>query len=279
MSTYKELLQTAREFLKKNGIADADIDAWYLLAHVFGINRADFFMYGNEEATKNKALQYKELIEKRATRLPLQYITGRQEFMGLEFEVNENVLIPRQDTELLVEEVLKVCKDKSLIDVCTGSGCIIISLAKLGNIKNAVATDISEKALEIASKNAKKHDTDVKFIQSDLFEKVVGNYDIIISNPPYIKSEELMSLMPEVRDYEPKLALDAGPSGLMFYEKIIKDIDRYLNPGGYVFFEIGYDQGKAVSSMLDKAGFFDIYVKKDLSELDRVVYARRPEIE
>ncbi len=275
MSTYKELLQTAREFLKMNEIADADIDSWYLLAHVFGINRADFFIYGSEFAPKQKALQYKELIEKRASHMPLQYITGRQEFMGLEFEVNENVLIPRQDTELLVEEVLKVCKDKSVIDVCTGSGCIIISLLKLGNIKNAVGTDISEKALQIASRNAKMHNVDAKFIQSDLFENVVGNYDIIISNPPYIKSEELMSLMPEVRDYEPKHALDAGATGLIFYEKIIEDIDRYLNPEGNVFFEIGYDQGEAVEDMLHKAGFIDINIIKDLNKLDRVVYARK----
>ena len=275
MSTYKELLQTAREFLKKNGIADADIDAWYLLAHVFGINRADFFMYGYEEALEDKALLYRELIERRASRQPLQYITGKQEFMGLEFEVDENVLIPRQDTELLVEEVLKVCDGKTVMDVCTGSGCIIISLAKLANIKNAVGTDISERALEIAGRNSKRHNVDVKFIKSDLFEKVVGNYDIIISNPPYIKSEELMSLMPEVRDYEPMRALDAGPSGLIFYEKIINDIERFLTPRGYVFFEIGYDQGESVSCMLDKARFIDINVKKDLSGLDRVVYARK----
>ena len=275
MSTYKELLQTAREFLKANEIADADIDSWYLLAHVFGINRADFFMYGSELTSEQKAMQYRELIDKRATHMPLQYITGSQEFMGLEFEVNENVLIPRQDTELLVEEVLKVCKDKSVIDVCTGSGCIIISLLKLGGIKNAVGSDISEKALQIASRNAKKHNVDAKFIQSDLFENVVGNYDIIISNPPYIKTEKLMSLMPEVRDYEPKHALDAGTTGLIFYEKIIDDIDRYLNPEGYVFFEIGYDQGEAVENLLHKAGFIDINVKKDLNKLDRVVYARK----
>ena len=273
--TYKELLQTAREFLKMNGIADADLDAWYLLAHVFGINRADFFMYGSELVSKNKALQYNELIKKRAEHLPLQYITGRQEFMGLEFEVDENVLIPRQDTELLVEEALKVCKGKSVMDMCTGSGCIIISLAKLGGIKNAVGTDISDKAIDVASRNAKKHNTDVKFIQSDLFEKLVGSYDIIISNPPYIKSEELRSLMPEVRDHEPRQALDAGSTGLIFYDRIIKDINRYLNPGGYIFLEIGYDQGNAISSMLHDAGFTDINVKKDFCDLDRLVCARK----
>ncbi|TAH74918.1 MAG: peptide chain release factor N(5)-glutamine methyltransferase [Anaerolineaceae bacterium] len=275
MSNYKELLQTAREFLKDNGIADADLDAWYLLAHVFGINRAGFFMYGNEEASMDKALLYKELIKKRALHIPLQYLTGTQEFMGLEFDVDENVLIPRQDTELLVEEVLKVCNNKSVLDVCTGSGCIIISLSKLGNLKKAIGTDISQKALQIANRNAKKLNADVNFIQGDLFERVVGNYDIIVSNPPYIRNEELKSLMPEVKDHEPKQALDGGPDGLIFYERIINDLHRYLNPGGYVYFEIGYDQGEAVKEMLYEAGLVDIIIKKDFNELDRIVYARK----
>lgn len=275
MNTYNELLQTACEFLKKNGIADANLDAWYLLAHVFGINRADFVIHGNDMASRDKALSYTDLIEKRAQRIPLQYIIGEQEFMGLEFEINEHVLIPRQDTEILVEEVLKVCKDKSLLDMCTGSGCIVISLSKLGSLKAAVASDISQKALLLAEKNAKKHKTNIDFILSDLFDRVVGKYDIIVSNPPYIKSEELKSLMPEVKNYEPKQALDGGLDGLIFYKRIISDIDRFLNPGGYVFFEIGYDQGEAVSKLLLRAGFIDVNIKKDFNDLDRVVYAKK----
>lgn len=276
MNTYKELLQAAREFLKNNGIVDADVDAWYLLAHEFGINRADFFMYGHREAPKGKTLEYKNLIKKRASNIPLQYITGSQEFMGLEFEVDENVLIPRQDTEILVEEVLKVSKDKSVLDLCTGSGCIIISLAKLGELKAAVGADISTKALELAKRNAENINVDVKFIHSDLFEKVEGNYDIVVSNPPYIKSEELSALMPEVKNHEPILALDGGSDGLIFYRRIINDLLRFLNPGGYVFFEIGHDQGEAVSSMLTRTGFVDIYIKKDLGGLNRIVYGRKP---
>ncbi len=275
MNTYNELLQTAREFLKKNGIADANLDAWYLLAHVFGINRADFVILGNDIVSRDKALCYKDLIEKRAQHIPLQYIIGEQEFMGLEFEINEHVLIPRQDTELLVEEVLKVCKDKSLLDMCTGSGCIVISLSKLGSLKAAVASDISPKALQLAEKNAKKHTVKVDFILSDLFDRIVGKYDVIVSNPPYIKSEELKSLMPEVKNYEPTQALDGGLDGLIFYKRIISDIDRFLNPGGYVFFEVGYDQGVAVSKLLSGAGFIDINIKKDFSDLDRVVYAKK----
>lgn len=274
MSTYKELLKTAREFLENNGIADADVDSWYLLAHVFGINRADFFIHGQEKCSDDKAKEYKKLIERRANHIPLQYLLGTQEFMGLEFEVNEDVLIPRQDTELLVEEVLKISSNKSVLDVCTGSGCIILSLAKLGKVKSAVGTDISEKALQLARRNAKGLNIEVTFIKSDLFDRVEGNYDIIISNPPYIRSADLLSLMPEVKDYEPALALDGGSDGLIFYKRIIKELHRFLNPGGYVFFEIGYDQGEAVMEMLQGAGLTDVYIKKDYSGLDRIVCGR-----
>lgn len=274
MSTYRKLLQDAREFLNKAGIADADVDAWYLLAHVFGISRADYLLNGQDECPKDKVPVYKSLLEKRAARFPLQYITGVQEFMGLEFEVDENVLIPRQDTEILVEEVLKVCMGKSVLDLCTGSGCIILSLAKYGQLKRAVGSDISEKALQVAKRNAKKLNIDVTLVCSDLFEKIRGRFDIIVSNPPYIKTEEYFSLMPEVRDHEPKLALEAGSDGLLYYKRIIKDLPGFIKPGGYVFFEIGYDQGDAVSKLLKQAGFTDIYVKKDLSGLDRVVCAK-----
>jgi len=175
MTTYKELLLSAQKILKTNGIADAELDAWYLLAHVFGINRADFFMDGHKEGSKDKALEYKELIERRASNIPLQYLTGTQEFMGLEFEVDENVLIPRQDTEILVEEVLKVSKDKSVLDLCTGSGCIILSLAKLGNLKKAIGSDISTKALEVARRNADYLNIPAhKFSEEHLFYKDEG---------------------------------------------------------------------------------------------------------
>lgn len=274
MSTYREVLRDARDFLKKAGVAEYEVDAWYLFAHVFDINRALFFLHEQDECPEDKVSLYKKLLEKRAARIPLQYITGVQEFMGLEFEVNENVLIPRQDTEILVEEVLKVCKGRTVLDMCTGSGCIVISLAKYGDLKRAVGSDISEKALQVAVKNAEKMNVDVTFICSDLFENIEGKYDIITSNPPYIKSDEFLTLMPEVRDHEPKLALEAGTDGLIYYKRIINALPEFLNPGGRVFFEIGYDQGKAVSGLLAKAGFFDIYVKKDLSGLDRVVCAK-----
>jgi release factor glutamine methyltransferase len=276
MSTYKELLQIGRERLKERGIADADLDAWYLLAHVYKLSRTDLIVKGDQPVSVEKAEEYLTLIAKRAKNIPLQYITGSQEFMGLEFEVNSSVLIPRQDTEILVEEVLKVSKDKTILDLCTGSGCIIISLAKLGRPRKAVALDISEQALVVAKANARRHQVEVELIQSDLFDQVEESFDIIVSNPPYIPTDEIRTLMPEVRDYEPSIALDGSEDGLIFYRRITSDIKRYLNKNGSVFFEIGYNQGDSVKQILREAGLTDIMIKKDFSGLDRVVSARRP---
>lgn len=274
MSTYQELLQTAKNILKQQGITDADTDAWYLLAHVFGIKRTDYFIHGNEAAPMESGKKYMELVTLRAGHIPLQQLTGVQEFMGMEFTVNEDVLIPRQDTECLVEEVLKVCKDKRVLDMCTGSGCIIISLAKLGSLKGAVGVDISENALKIAGENALKHQVEAEFLQSDLFEGVEGSFDIIVSNPPYIPVDEIKTLMPEVRDHEPLLALEAGEDGLIFYRRIAAACEKHLNKGGHLFLEIGCNQGEDIKQILSAKGFVDVIVKKDLSGLDRVVSAR-----
>jgi release factor glutamine methyltransferase len=276
MSTYKELLQTARETLKEYGIADADVDAWYLLAHVFNMKRTDFLLHGEELAPEDDGKKYMELVKKRAGHIPLQHITGTQEFMGLEFEVSQDVLIPRQDTEILVEEVLRFCEGKTVLDMCTGSGCIIISLMKLGMASQAIGVDLSKKALEIATKNAHKHNVEVEFVQSDLFEQVQGRYDIIVSNPPYIPTFEIEHLMPEVRDYEPVTALDGSTDGLLFYRKIVAATKDYLNRDGFLFFEIGHNQGEEVKQILQEEGFTDINIKKDFSGLDRVVSAKRP---
>lgn len=276
MGTYYENLQTARDYLRSKGIADADVDAWYLLAHVLGINRSEFFLHKEEQLSEDKATRYQSLVEQRAHHIPLQHITGTQEFMGLEFEVNEHVLIPRQDTELLVEEVRKECSGKTVLDLCTGSGCIIISLARLGNITRATAVDISEKALETAIRNAGKHEVQIEFIKSDLYEKVSGVYDIIVSNPPYISTEEIGALMPEVRDHEPYIALEGGVDGLDFYRRIIEGLRSHLAEKGRVFFEIGFDQAEAVKVLLASEGFEEIQIKKDLSGLDRLVSAKLP---
>ncbi len=276
MSTYKELLQAGVIKLKQQKIEDAEIDAWYLLEHVFHIKRADYFLRQDSLAPEKESLQYDNLILLRASHIPLQHIVGNQEFMGLEFEVSKDVLIPRQDTEILVEEVLKICEGKEILDMCTGSGCIIISLTKLRSLKKAVGVDVSEQALLIAAKNARKHIVDIELIKSNLFEKVEGIYDIIVSNPPYIPTGDIEGLMPEVKDHEPLLALDGDLDGLLFYRKIAMESKRFLKPKGYIFFEIGHDQGKAVEHILFAQEYENIKVIKDLSGHDRVVSARIP---
>lgn len=275
MSTLKQLLQTGRELLKQQGIADANVDAWYLLTHVFGLTRTDLLLKGDMQADEGKSNLYMELIKRRSNHVPLQHITGSQEFMGLEFYVNEDVLVPRQDTEILVSEVLKICEQKSVLDMCTGSGCIIISLALLGNLTEAVGVDLSEKALTVAAKNVDKHKAQVKLIQSDLFSEVEGSFDILVSNPPYIPSGDIPELMPEVKDFEPMLALDGSEDGLAFYKRISKMSKNHLKQGGLIFYEIGHNQGEAVKRILETEGFTDVTIKKDLSGLDRVVSARR----
>lgn len=275
MNTYGDMLLYGKEYLKQYDISDADIDAWYLLAHVCGIGRAEYLLRREEIVSEKDYKLYIRLLKKRGDHIPLQFITGVQDFMGLEFHVSSDVLIPRQDTENLVIEVLKVCAGKSVLDMCTGSGCIIVSLAKLGGLKKAVGVDISEKALSIALKNAEQHKAKVKFIESDLFANVEGMYDIIISNPPYIPTKDIEKLMVEVKDHEPIIALDGDEDGLSFYKRISNEINEYLAPNGYIFLEIGYDQGVAVRSILENAGIEDIKVIKDLSGLDRVIYGRR----
>lgn len=274
MSSYKKLLEAAKKQLRESRITDADTDAWLLMEYVFGISRARYYMCSDNEVSEDNALRFSELVKLRAMHFPLQYITGVQEFAGLEFEVNKDVLIPRQETELLVEEVLKVCDGKECLDMCCGSGCIIISIARLGRPGRLVAADISERALILAKRNAIKHKVDIEFIQSDLFSAVDGSFDIIVSNPPYIPSDEIKNLMPEVREHEPRLALDGMKDGLEFYRRIAASSGRHLKKGGHVFFEIGYNQAEAVGKILTAAGFCDLHVKKDLSGNDRIVSAR-----
>ncbi|MDD3172624.1 MAG: peptide chain release factor N(5)-glutamine methyltransferase [Herbinix sp.] len=276
MSTYKELLQTARRKLNEQKITDADIDAWYLFSFVFKTSRMDFMLQSDKIASETDSLLFMKLVKMREEHIPLQYITGSQEFMGLEFNVTQDVLIPRQDTEILVEDVLKICEGKSVLDMCTGSGCIIVSIAKLGKPKKAVGVDISSKALEIAAKNAVKNDVAIEYLISDLFEQVDGYFDIIVSNPPYIPTNEIQELMIEVKDHEPFIALDGNKDGLYFYRRIVGDLNNHLYSNGVILFEIGHNQGEAVKEILLQERFTDIIIKKDLSGLDRVISARKP---
>ncbi len=270
--TYRELVGKGEAFLKKAGIADAREDAWLLLAMVCKIDRNFYYMHMNEELPEPAQAEYTSVLQKRAKRIPLQHMTGEQEFMGLRFLVNSDVLIPRQDTEILVEEAIKKIRPgMDVLDVCTGSGCIIISIAKNISGIRAAALDISREALLVAKNNAKLHGVSIEFSESDLFAEIHGTYDVIISNPPYIPTDEIDTLMPEVREFEPHLALDGSQDGLLFYRRILDEAQYHLKPGGHLLFEIGCDQGQAVCGLLKQAGYSEIAVAKDLAGLDRVV--------
>lgn len=348
---WADVLNYGKKILKNAGIVEADLDAWYLFGQIFGISRAQYFLCareniagstaqkmsaqeqtGNSLESKNaldcvelwlkeKLSAYENTLEKRASRIPLQQILGQQEFMGLTFFVNEHVLIPRQDTETLVELVLNEQKDKniSILDMCTGSGCIAVSLKKLGGYACVEGADISEEALKVAKRNSEeilensdvnndavssrteqiqnctnltnnqnKQDnsedrmvsevrtvpqTGVIFRRSDMFSAFpeTERFNVIVSNPPYIPSTVIEELEPEVRDHEPRGALDGTADGLYFYRILAEECAKHLTPGGHVYFEIGYDQGMAVKELLDNHGFKDTRVIQDLTGKDRVV--------
>lgn len=270
--TYKEALLAGRDLLKKHEISDAKTDAWLLLAMACKIDRNFYYMHMQEELPKEQWEAYVKAVDKRAAHMPLQYITGEQEFMGFPFLVDERVLIPRQDTEILVEEALKRIKPgMEVLDLCTGSGCIIISILKNMPKIRAAASDVSGAALCLAKENAKLNQVSAEFTESDLFEKISGKFDMIVSNPPYIPTKEIETLMPEVRDHEPKEALDGSEDGLLFYRKIISEGKKYLKPKGFLLLEIGCGQGEAVSSLLAEEGYIQIEIRKDLAGLDRVI--------
>ena len=348
---WADVLNYGKKILKNAGIVEADLDAWYLFEQSFGISRAQYFLCARENIVgstaqkmtaqeqtgnsleskkaldcvelwlKEKLSAYENTLEKRASRIPLQQILGQQEFMGLTFFVNEHVLIPRQDTETLVELVLNEQKDKnvSILDMCTGSGCIAVSLKKLGGYACVEGADISEEALKVAKRNSEeilensdvnndavssrteqiqnctnltnnqnKQDnsedrmvsevrtvpqTGVIFRRSDMFSAFpeTERFNVIVSNPPYIPSAVIEGLEPEVRDHEPRGALDGTADGLYFYRILAEECAKHLTPGGHVYFEIGYDQGAAVKELLDIHGFKDTRVIQDLTGKDRVV--------
>ena len=348
---WADVLNYGKKILKNAGIVEADLDAWYLFEQSFGISRAQYFLCarenivgstaqkmtaqeqtGNSLESKNaldcvelwlkeKLSAYENALKKRVARIPLQQIIGQQEFMGLSFFVNEHVLIPRQDTETLVELVLQEQKDKdiSILDMCTGSGCIAVSLKKLGGYAHVEGADISEEALKVAKRNSEeilenndvnndavnsrteqiqnctnltnnqnKQDnseermvsevrrasqTGVTFRHSDMFSsfRETEQFNVIVSNPPYIPSAVIEELEPEVRDHEPRGALDGTADGLYFYRILAEECAKHLTPGGHVYFETGYDQGAAVKELLDIHGFKDTRVIQDLAGKDRVV--------
>ena len=278
--SYKELLEYGKVRLQEAEIEQYALDAWLLLEYVFQVSRTWYFVHENEMADTEKAEQYLEYIGERSRHVPLQQLTGEAYFYGMKFYVNEDVLIPRQDTEVLVEEVLKLSrtvfpeekrKHLNILDVCTGSGCILLSL--LSNLENAVGTgvDLSEKALNVARINGRNLGIQAEWIHSNLFDKVQGKYDMIVSNPPYIKTSVIGELMDEVKYHEPKMALDGREDGLYFYRAMIREAEEYLNQGGILAFEIGYDQGESVSRLMREQGYSQVQVIPDLAGLDRCV--------
>ena len=294
--TRREAYDMGVEQLEAEGIENAECDIRILLEDLCGVDREELFIGPDKVISRRETEIFMNAVTRRMGHYPVQYITGKQDFMGLTFTVSSDVLIPRQDTEILVEEVLKELNDGSrILDMCTGSGCILLSLLYYSNDCEGVGVDVSEDALKVARDNAgrlildetfdllfktggmgKKHldEEKIEFIESNLFNDVRGKFDIIVSNPPYIRSDVIPTLMEEVRDYEPILALDGKEDGLFFYREIIKKSPEYLNGGGKLFFEIGYDQADEVKKLMEEAGFKDIEVVQDYAHLDRVVWGR-----
>lgn len=269
---YRTLYDMGAEKLKEAGVEEAALDARLLLEEVCGTDRNDLLAHGDHPVAEDQLERYMKCIDLRSKRIPLQHILGYQEFMGLKFKVTPDVLIPRQDTETLVEEVMRNLHDgMRILDMCTGSGCILLSLLRYSNDCVGTGCDLSEAALQVAQENARALLLEAEFIQSDLFEKVQGKYEIIVSNPPYIPSWEILTLMEEVRDHDPLMALDGREDGLFFYREIIKGAGQHLYPGGMLFFEIGCTQAEDVSRYLKEAGYKEVTVCKDLAGLDRVV--------
>lgn len=272
---YADLYAQGKDTLEKADIAEAALDARLLLEFVCKTDRTTLFAHPEMEVSQEQQEFFDALIAKRSDHIPLQHLTGQQDFMGLTFAVNEHVLIPRQDTEILVEEVMRDLHDGvHILDMCTGSGCILLSLLHYSNDTTGVGADLSVEALEVAQANAKRLGMSerVRFVHSDLFAAIDERFDLIVSNPPYIRTDVIETLMPEVRDHDPRMALDGTADGLYFYRKIIEESEYYLKRGGQLFFEIGYDQAEDVSSLMQSHGYKEIEVKKDYAGLDRVVY-------
>lgn len=286
VKTLRDAVNYGKQFLQDFGIENAQYDATELLLLVMGINRTQYLINSMDKIDSGKLAEYAELINKRAEHIPLQHITGIVNFYGREYKVNANVLIPRQDTEILVEEVMKLTNSESrVLDMCTGSGCIIISLAASGHTSEngAVAIDISDDALKVADYNKKYNNADyIKLIKSDMFSSSEceqyknedNRFDVIVSNPPYIPTKDIDELSEEVRLHDPVLALDGDMDGLKFYKAITKQSVNYLKENGYLCYEIGYNQAEDVRNIMEQCGYSGIKVIKDLAGLDRVVIGR-----
>ncbi len=281
--TIVQAVRFGAKILQEHQIENAQNDSFALLAAVNGMNRTYYFMHGEDILTEKQEQCFRENINKRAKHIPLQHILGEAYFFGYAFEVNESVLVPRPDTEVLVEQVLALTDEHSdVIDMCTGSGCIILSLALQGHVHQGYGVDYSKDALAVAERNKRKHGIDcVSFIESDVFTKVAAQIafpekkaDVIVSNPPYIRTDVIQTLSEEVRLHDPMMALDGHADGLFFYKKITKEAVQYLRRGGFLCYEIGHDQAEDVVRIMKENGYTDIRVIQDYAGLDRVVLGR-----
>lgn len=271
--TVRQLMKEAEKRLQNATIENAGYDAEALFLYVSGWDRTGLLFDRDTEAAEELKERYRACVERRAAHEPLQLITGSAPFYGYDFYVDGNVLIPRFDTEVLVHEVLETSKNGrySVLDMCTGSSCIASVLALEGSFLRVDAADVSDAALKAAKKNVTDLGAPVTLIKSDLFSAIDDCYDIIVSNPPYIKTADIAELTEEVKEHDPMLALDGGEDGLIFYRRITEEGKAHLNPGGRIFYEIGAEQGADVSGILLENGFYDVQVIQDLSGLDRVV--------
>ncbi len=279
--TIRNLILTAKNELNESCVGESYVDAQIFMMKAVNMSKTEILINPDYELNEEQLADFRNMVEKRKSGIPSQYIIGKCEFMGYDFLVDENVLIPRADTEVLVEKVLEFSKEnnfKNILDMCTGSGCIAISLV-LNGIEKAVGADISKGALNIAEKNAEYNNVKNKteFIHSNLFENIGGVFDAIVSNPPYIPREDIKSLMREVKDHEPLSALDGGDDGLDFYRKITEESRKYLKSGGMLFYEIGYNQSKDLHNIMEENGFEKITTVKDYAGLDRVVFGTKTE--
>ena len=279
--TLKNVIKSGEDILRKNNIENSAYDCFALISDILNIDRSYYFLHEDDEVSEKVFIAYMKRIERRANHIPLQHIIGYTEFWKYRFFVNEYVLVPRQDTEILVEEAVKrINSNSTVIDMCTGSGCILISLALETNFHKGIGVDISKEALEIAGKNKESLEAkNVEFLESDLFEKLQGNFedkfDIIVSNPPYIKTSVIEELDEEVRNHDPMIALDGHNDGLYFYEAITAQSVDYIKAGGCLIYEIGYDQAEDVKKILIRNGFSNIQIVKDLTGHDRVAIGQK----
>lgn len=279
--TYRQMCHNGAAILADAGITDAEYDSFALLEYITGMDRTAYILNGSKSVPEDITERYDAVIDRRSSHIPLQHITGQAWFYGRSFNVNSDVLVPRQDTEVLVSEALKVINAKdSVLDMCTGSGCIIITIALEKKLGRALGADISEAALKVASGNREKLGADdVTFVKSNIFSDINVNddelFDVIVSNPPYIATGEIETLTEEVRIHDPYIALDGLEDGLHFYREITQQSMNYIKSGGWLLYEIGCTQAHDVSDIMSEYGYSNIKVIKDLAGLDRVVMGQR----